>query len=193
MHVRSTKGPPNSGLHLTALRAAAEALATLGRRRKGNVTRTRRAPPIERALAECAPPVVFASMSPDETSALQQRWRESFATRVKAATGTWIYNGFDWHAFSYEFVYCRRGDKAIAEYQACRAPRFCVLPHLDDEPGYWCESEQLPALHGRDAYVCDPDFTWTMAFTHEEDWCGPYFTTRDWAEGREPNKPKLRR
>jgi hypothetical protein len=158
------------------------------------VTKTNRRTPIERARAECLPPVAFVRMSAEETAELQQRWRESFAKRVKAATGKWTHLGFDWHAFSYEFVYCRQRAKAITEYQARTARRFVVLPNLDDEPGgYWCESEQLPALHGLDAYVSDPELTWTMAFTHEEDWCGPYFATRAWAEEREPTPSKPRR
>ncbi|MFT3924290.1 MAG: DUF4275 family protein [Myxococcales bacterium] len=149
------------------------------------MSRPNRRHPIANALAECTPLVVVARMTAAETAALQQRWREVFAVRVKAATGSWIYRDFDWHAFSYELVYCRRGAQAIAQYQARVAARFLVLPHLAEEPGYWCESEQLPMLHGRDAYVSDPELTWTMVFTHE-DLCGPYFTTRDWAEAKEP-------
>jgi hypothetical protein len=156
------------------------------------VGKMNRRSPIERALTECTPLVAFTTMSAEETAELQQRWRESFASRVKLATGRWTHLGFDWHAFSYGFVYCRQRAKAIAEYQACTASRFVVLPNLDDEPGYWCESEHLPALHGLDAYVSDPEFAWTMAFTHEEDWCGPYFTTRAWAADREqtPSNPR---
>ena len=140
--------------------------------------------PIERALAEETRD--FERLSREETTALQQRWRETFAQRVRRATGEWTYLDFDWHAFSYEFVYCLSREHARSAYSKRKAPEFVVLPHQDKEFGYRVRSAGLPMLGGLDAYVCPVDFEWTMVFTHEEDWCGPYFTTAEWANKLEP-------
>ena len=134
--------------------------------------------PIERALSEQTHDV--QKLSREETTALQQRWRETFAQRVRRATGDWTYLDFDWHSFSYEFVYCLSGEGARTEYRKRRAAECVVLPHQDEECGYRVRSAGLPMLGGFDAYVCPADFAWTMVFTHEED-CGPYFTTAEWA------------
>ena len=147
----------------------------------------RSAGPIARELAASPSGPSFEAMSFRETTLLQQRWRETFAGRVRLATGKWTHLGFDWHAFSYEFVHCVDRTKALNEYQARIVDAFFVLPHLDDEPGYRCTTPSLPSLPGLDAYVVDQDFTWTMVFTHE-DRCGPYFTTEEWSREREPAK-----
>ncbi len=47
--------------------------------------------------------------------------------------------------------------------------------------GFRCRGDVLPLLDGKglDVYVIAPDFSWTMAFTHES-YIGPYFTTSAW-------------
>jgi hypothetical protein len=148
--------------------------------------------PIGRELATSLGTAGLEALSFGETTLLQQRWRETFAERVRLATGQWTHLGFDWHAFSYELVYCVDRTKALAEYQALVVEAFFVLPHLDDEPGYRCNTRALPVLSWLDAYVVAQDFAWTMVFTHEQDSCGPYFTTAEWAQDREPAKKRRR-
>lgn len=33
-------------------------------------------------------------------------------------------------------------------------------------------------MYKGDIYIVDKDFTWTFVKTHEDRWCGPYFTRR---------------
>src|SRR6186713_2005377 len=119
----------------------------------------------------------------EETIHLQQLWRETFALRVHDATGKWTHLQFDWHAFSYEFVYCLERDKALSAYESQVVSEVLVLPSMDEGLACRCKTSTRPILDGLDAYICDPDFGWTMVFTHETDWCGPYFTTAEWAQG----------
>ena len=128
-----------------------------------------------------------------ETVDLQQLWRETFAQRVHDATGKWTHLQFDWHAFSYEFVYCLERDKARSAYGGQIVSQVVVLPNMNEELACRCKTSVLPNLDGLDAYVCDPGLAWTMVFTHEIDWCGPYFTTAEWAEGRDPGKKRAGR
>ena len=128
-----------------------------------------------------------------ETNQLQQLWRETFARRVHDATGKWTHLQFDWHAFSYEFVYCLERDKAHSAYERQAISEVLVLPNMNEELAWRCKSSVRPVLAGLDAYVCDPAFAWTMVFTHETGWYGPYFTTAEWAESREPGKKRSAR
>ncbi len=146
--------------------------------------------PIARRLVDLV--TSCEALSFDETARLQQLWRKIFARRVHQTTGKWTYQKFDWHAFSYGFVYCVERAQAVVEYRTRRTSEIVVLPHRDEEPGYRCRSTAMPSLDGLDAYVCDPRFEWTMVFTHETDWCGPYFTTAEWAQTREPGKNRFR-
>jgi hypothetical protein len=126
----------------------------------------------ERAVADCA-----------------ERWRKTFAARTLKATGKSTHLGFDWHGFSYGFVYALSGEGARAEYRKKeRQQGFIVLVRPAMTEGFSCEAATLPWFEQArmlDLYVVSGAFTWTMVFTHEHD-CGPYFTTAEWAESREP-------
>ncbi len=118
-----------------------------------------------------------------------QRWRATFAARTQEATGSPTHEGFDWHSFSYDFVFALSGEAARDEYRdKQRAQSFVVLVGPTMSDGFSCEAETLPWFDGEglDVYVVSGAFTWTMVFTHEADWCGPYFTTAEWAAKRAP-------
>lgn len=143
----------------------------------------KRSDKLERLLVGCNP----TRLTIDTVQELADRWRDTFARRVKAATGEATHAGFDWHAFSYSFVDALQGDVARAEYRARqRHQKFIVLGGPTPTEGFLCESATLPSFDraGLDVYVVDENFTWTMVFTHEADWCGPYFTTAGWARTR---------
>ena len=40
-------------------------------------------------------------MSPDERTALAEKWNFEFASQVKKERGVYIYDGFRWHASSF--------------------------------------------------------------------------------------------
>jgi hypothetical protein len=128
----------------------------------------------------------------EEVHALQKEWRRVFAPKVKKLTGENVYLGFDWHAFSYSPVHSVEGDDARQAYQQESCTDFYVLPHMDECRGYKCQSNLLPQISRKniDAYICPLDFKWTMVYTHEDDWCGPYFTRAEWANRETEPKRK---
>jgi hypothetical protein len=134
----------------------------------------------ERLLASYSP----TRLSAEDVAAHASRWRTTFAARVKKETGEPTHSGFDWHAFSYGFAYALSGDAAQSAYRARqRQQPFLVLIGGTPTDGFACQADTLPCfeLAGLDVYVIAHNFRWTMVFTHEADWCGPYFTTADWA------------
>lgn len=144
------------------------------------VKRKRGSEKAERLLAPFDP----VRFGPELSAVVAPRWRRTFAQRVFDETGNWTHLGFDWHAFSYGFVPALSGEEARAEYRRCRVQGgFAVLIGETMDDGFLCASETLPWLDGAglDAYVVPAFFAWTMVFTHEADWCGPYFTTAEWA------------
>lgn len=78
-----------------------------------------------------------------------------------------------WHTFSHGAYPSVSGDEAERCYAEQDAPEFVVLHNdrrtalLTDAPPRW--------LSRLDVYVFPPDLAWTMAFTHEDGWLGPYF------------------
>lgn len=122
-------------------------------------------------------------LSEEEATALWRRWRETFAQPVKAATGEWVHLGYHWHAFSYGFTHAMALDAAKAAYRARwegRPVELVLLPLEDETLAYRCQADSPLELPREECNVCPPDFAWTMAFTHEDGWLGPYFSTREW-------------
>jgi hypothetical protein len=122
-----------------------------------------------------------------EATALWRRWRETFSQPVKAATGEWVHLGYHWHAFSYGYTHALSLDTARTAYRARWEGRpvtggqaLVLLPLEDETLAYRCRSDRPLELGRDDCNVCPPDFEWTMAFTHEDGWLGPYFSTREW-------------
>lgn len=111
------------------------------------------------------------------TRLIRLKWREAFARPVKQRTGSWTYNKFDWHAFSFKFTPALEGARALEAYSTAPLVGFYVLPE-GDELGYKCAGKNRPdpaKLSRIDSYVFPLDVSWTMAFTHEEPEIGPFF------------------
>jgi hypothetical protein len=77
------------------------------------------------------------------------------------------------------------GEAAIAEYVRLEASPFLVIPEEVGPPplpAFRISSGELPRFQdsGLDVLVWPEDLSWTMAFTHEEGWLGPYYCRREW-------------
>jgi hypothetical protein len=133
--------------------------------------------------------VSYTRLSTEEVVASRRRWRETFAQGVFAATGEWRHLGFDWHAFSYEHLPALEGELALAEYRRQSVRDVHVLPDGQTAPdeGIRASFEEPPDFGRRDVLVFPPSCAWTMAFTHEAGWLGPYF-----AKARAPSRPRRR-
>jgi hypothetical protein len=136
--------------------------------------------------------VTHESIPPEETNTIVRRWRETFAARVYETTGQWVHAGFDWHAFSSGIAYAIDGQAAEHAYREAWAklkppgiprPYYLVAQSAlsGEQVAYRCRSLEPPHLGDRDELVTPLDFSWTMAFTHEQGWIGPFFTAPAWA------------
>lgn len=128
---------------------------------------------LERILVEanCKP----VMLTDKEVWSWQQRWREVYAAPLHAATGAWVYNGYDWHVFSFDKYPHVHGDDAWSAFRRVEPGPFLVLAaDSSDTFGFSCDgvpSERLD--RGSDIVIAPPSMAWTMAFNHER--FGPYF------------------
>lgn len=120
-------------------------------------------------------PVVHPAV---EAAELHIRWRAVFAAAVFARTGERVHLGYDWHAFSYGFTPSCSKEAALEAYRRAPLGPLHLLPNDDDDeaPCLLLEAPAaLPVLTDLDVSVVPHDFSWTMAFTHEDGFIGPFF------------------
>jgi hypothetical protein len=57
-----------------------------------------------------------------------------------------------------------------------------ICPQDERLPAFEIVRRSLPDFEnsGQDIYVWPNGLDWTMAFTHEDGWLGPYFSRREW-------------
>lgn len=101
------------------------------------------------------------------------------------ATGRWVNGGYDWHTFSYGHAPSVCLEQAKEAYRMQDSGLLVVLP---DGPSRMKSSAFLgrgspPMLSGSDTLVFPLNLAWTMAFTHEDNWLGPYFSRHEWVLG----------
>jgi hypothetical protein len=108
------------------------------------------------------------------------RWLAAFGQRRHGVNA----KDFLWHIFSAGRHPSVDADEARAAYMQHEATRYVVLSNdqhsvflLDRKPVDWPEP---------DYNVFPENLAWTMAFTHEEGWLGPYFSKHADYEWLEP-------
>lgn len=116
-------------------------------------------------------------LSKSQLVELRMRWLRSFAGVVKKQQGEWVYRGFKWHAFSYNFYPSKNGKAATADFQKTKG-QFYIFDE-EETFGFLNKPTRLfrPDLSTfrTDLYVTAYDFSWTMVFTHEQPEIGPFF------------------
>lgn len=80
---------------------------------------------------------------------------------------------FRWHIFSGGGLPSSEGSEAQEEYDAHHAYEYQVMSNEDSNVEI--VKEKPKDLNFQDVYVFPKNMAWTMAFTHEEGWLGPYF------------------
>ena len=116
---------------------------------------------------------------------LLQAWRHIYAAKLHAATGKWTWLGYDWHVFSYHHAPAYARERALRTYDSLTSPnRTIVCPQDSRLPAVEIVGDRLPDFrhYNQDTYVWPDGLDWTMAFTHEDSWLGPYFCRREWIE-----------
>ena len=108
-------------------------------------------------------------LSEEEAAQLVKLWISTFRGGYKGLKD----EQFLWHIFSGGEYPASEGDAALKQYSAQIGTEFIVLSN-DRKVAF--VTDQLPeSVSLYDYYVFPPNFAWTMAFTHEAGWLGPYF------------------
>lgn len=104
-----------------------------------------------------------------EIASLVQQWLDVYGRDRQGVDA----RAYMWHIFSSGRYPALEGEQALAEYGRQICCEFVILSNDLDE-AYLADSrpEDRPFS---DFYVFPPNLAWTMAFTHEEGWLGPYF------------------
>jgi hypothetical protein len=124
----------------------------------------------------------------DETASLLTRWLEAFG-RDRHGANTKAYL---WHIFSAGKYPNLSGTEAMAQYKEQVAPEYIVL---SNDRKFALATDLRPDESSlSDFYVFPENLAWTMAFTHEDGWLGPYFARHeDFARLNEANLAKLKK
>ncbi len=120
-----------------------------------------------------------------------KRWTKTFCRNVKREKGTYRYRGLHWHAFSYFLEPHIEREAAIEHYAQEKESSLLVIPEeWKGRSGLRIHGIPSPDLteFRHDLYVFPESMDWTMVFTHEVGYCGPYFTRREWCEDRSAPK-----
>ncbi|SFG94107.1 protein of unknown function [Duganella sp. CF458] len=112
---------------------------------------------------------VVRQFSEAEASQLADDWLAVFG-KNRQGTNTKAYL---WHVFSSGRYPSSAGAAAKRQYEQQAGMEFVVLSN-DRKLAF--VTDLLPGSSSlSDYYVFPPNLAWTMAFTHEDGWLGPYF------------------
>ena len=118
---------------------------------------------------DCVPGKILKIYVKKDMWIFEKLWMSTFC-KNKQGLNT---KSYKWHIFSGDGHPSTTGEKALNEYQSQVAPEFIVMAN-DDELAV--ATDELPqSCNLSDFYVFPKNMAWTMAFTHEDGWLGPYF------------------
>ena len=121
----------------------------------------------DRALIE--PGRVLREYSREEAASLAEQWLAVFAADASAPG----MRRYLWHIFSYGSAPALALGEAREQYELETCAEYVVLSNERDVAFVTDQRPTASAL--RDWFVFPPNMAWTMAFTHEDGWLGPYF------------------
>lgn len=129
-------------------------------------------------LEETLLEITIKRLSKSEFYSLEKSWLEGFCGEYKAKFGKYIDGGFRWHVFSFGVFPCLENEEAVNAYCLESALEYYVFPESGEGDFVLVLNEKPPVSllqEYRDFYVFPKNMAWTMAFTHEYGWLGPYF------------------
>jgi hypothetical protein len=135
----------------------------------------------ERARLECR------ELSLQETAAFRDSWRRVYARPLKRAHGVWHRGKYDWHVFSFDDTFALSLNDARSAYLVQPQTELVVIPNDKKGTGVKTAVTKPPDLDGHaDIYISPPNLSWTMVYTHEDGWFGPYFSRAEWVDHPPP-------
>lgn len=144
---------------------------------------TRRKP-----LLTVTPGRVLRELAPADTQEYLNAWLEVYGANRHGVNA----KAFLWHVFSAERYPAFPGRDALAEYGKHLAPEYVLFSNDRDRA---IETDVRPdGCSWSDFLVFPRNLAWTMAFTHEDGWLGPYFAKHPrYAQLEAENQGKLRK
>ncbi len=115
------------------------------------------------------PGTVSRQLSADQASQVVESWLGAFGRNREGIDA----DAFLWHIFSSGRHPSERGLAARASYEQQVAHEYVVLSN--DRQIVFITDQRPETCSLTDYYVFPPNLAWTMAFTHEDGWLGPYF------------------
>jgi len=134
----------------------------------------------------------YGSVIHTYTRAEAAHWRERWLDAFGRQRGDVCVDPYAWHVFSFGCYPNVALDEARAEYREAVAATYVVI---DGDRGHAVATGERPSLAERGEYlVFPPNLAWTMAFTHEDGWLGPFFARhRDYERLHEENLAAIRK
>jgi len=141
-----------------------------------------------RSQLSVAPGGVISLLSKEEVAVQFGQWESAFLADRRDIH----VDDYAWHIFSSKRYASVSGEAAIAEYNRHESLRYVVLSNDRDQG---LVTDQRPTTVSISDYlVCPINWAWTMAFTHEDGWLGPYFARhRDYEKLETANRVGLRK
>jgi len=123
---------------------------------------------------------VIEELSLEAVDEIMTEWEAVYCQLSAKEKEKISFNNFKWHVFSNDAYKSINGEKAIKIYNTHVSRKFYVIPELNawpKETAFICKSLPSPELATKlkDFYVFPKNLAWSMAFTHENGWLGPYF------------------
>ena len=131
-------------------------------------------------LIDHMPDSVIEELSLEAADEIMTEWEAVYCQLSVKEKEKISFNNFKWHVFSNDAYKSINGEKAIKAYNTHVSRKFYVIPEFNawpKETAFICN--RLPpselATELKDFYVFPKNLAWSMAFTHEHNWLGPYF------------------
>jgi hypothetical protein len=120
-------------------------------------------------------------LTSEEIHNIEEKWLSIFCNYTIKEKNEININLFKWHTFSNDKFPACQHNEAETIYIQQKSTRYFVLPEFHAHPNEVAFSTNMkPNLTLRkalvDFYVFPKNIAWTMAFTHEDGWFGPYFS-----------------
>ena len=112
---------------------------------------------------------VVQAYSRTESLELAERWLEVYAARGFGMGS----RQYLWHAFSSGATPALEGAEALARYEQQACAQYVALAN-DRKTAFLTTTRPTRSLY-QDWFLFPPNLAWTMAFTHEDGWIGPFF------------------
>ncbi len=113
--------------------------------------------------------VIIQEYNQNETDEYRKLWIKTFCKNKQGVN----IKSYLWHIFSSSRYHSVCKKEAKTEYDNHTSSEYVILSNNDELA--ILVTEKPYNFNNQDFYVFPKNMAWTMAFTHEDDWLGPFF------------------